>query len=392
MSVMEDRRQPLRIAICALGFRVVSAILALIANLTLPMYQPQSVFMRGQPSPFWDQFTRYDSGWYYQIARYGYLFVAGGPSVGVGKPGKIAYFPLYPLLMRYVGSLFGPSVTAVYVGGIVVSWTSFVLAMVALFYLAQLDVPSERAERAVLLTAIFPFSFFFGMVYTEALFLLLVVLSFYAFRTRHWLIGGIVGGLATAARPTGIVMLPALAWIAWRNAEATARDRARALIGLLLVCGGVGAYSIYVYRLSGNPFEWAASITRWGYHPGGAPWLAPLQLVERLVVHPYAYLTTDPMAPYDTLYGVTGILFVLAVPFIWRRFGAGYGLFMLLNLWLPMSSGVFEGVGRYCSVLFPCFIWLSTIRSRYVSTIVIVVFALFYALSLALFTTLHPLF
>jgi hypothetical protein len=155
---------PLRIAIWALAFRVASAILAFFANLTLPLYQPQTVMMRGQPSAFWDQFTRYDSGWYYQIARYGYLFVEGGPSVGVGKPGKIAYFPLYPLLMRYTGHLFGQSVTAVFVGGIVVSWTSFVLAMVALFYLAQLDLPRARAQRAVLLTAFFTLWFFFGFV------------------------------------------------------------------------------------------------------------------------------------------------------------------------------------------------------------------------------------
>ena len=98
------------------------------------------------------------------------------------------------------------------------------------------------------------------------------------------------------------------------------------------------------------------------------------------------------MAVYDTLYGVTGILFVAAIPFVWRRFGAGYGLFMLLNLWLPLSSGVFEGVGRYCSVLFPCFIWLATIRSRSVATALTVVFAVFYTLGLALFTTIHPLF
>jgi hypothetical protein len=94
----------------------------------------------------------------------------------------------------------------------------------------------------------------------------------------------------------------------------------------------------------------------------------------------------------DTLYGVTGIAFVLAVPMVWRRLGAAYALFMLLNLWLPLSSGVFEGVGRYCSVLFPCFIWLATIRSRYLSTALVVTFALFYTLGLSLFTTIHPLF
>jgi hypothetical protein len=53
---------------------------------------------------------------------------------------------------------------------------------------------------------------------------------------------------------------------------------------------------------------------------------------------------------------------------------------------------VFEGVGRYCSVLFPCFIWLATIRSRYLSTALVVTFALFYTLGLSLFTTIHPLF
>src|SRR5258708_30703794 len=98
------------------------------------------------------------------------------------------------------------------------------------------------------------------------------------------------------------------------------------------------------------------------------------------------------MAPYDTLYGVTGILFLAAVPFVWRRLGAAYGVFMLFTLWLPMSSGVFEGVGRYCSVLFPAFIWLASTRSRFVYTSLVVVFALFYTLGLALFTTVHPLF
>ncbi len=382
----------IRIALFALGFRLISAVLAWFANLAFAPYQPAQSTMFGQPSTFWDPFTRYDSGWYYQIARNGYLFVAGGPPVGVGKPGKIAYFPLYPLLTRFAGRLFGHADADIYLGGIFVSWLSFALAMTALFYLARLDLPQRRAERAALLTAIFPFGFFFGMVYTEALFLLLAVASFYLFRTRRWVLGGICGGLATATRVTGILMIVPLAWIAWRTVEPTRRERILALAGLLLVTSGIGAYSMYVYRLSGNPFEWAASITRWGYYPGGRPWMMPVRLAGELLTHPYRYLSTDRMALYDTLYGGTGILFACAIPFVWYRFGAAYGLFMLLNLWLPLSSGVFEGVGRYCSVLFPCFIWLASLRSRALATSLIVVFALFYAFSLALFVTIHPLF
>ena len=59
---------------------------------------------------------------------------------------------------------------------------------------------------------------------------------------------------------------------------------------------------------------------------------------------------------------------------------------------MPLSSGAFEGLGRYCSVLFPAFIWLASIRSRFVYTSLVVVFALFYTLGLALFTTVRPLF
>ena len=78
--------------------------------------------------------------------------------------------------MRYVGRLFGrarrplPRRHHRVVGGVRA-------AMVVLYRLAALDLPRRRAERAVLLTAIFPFAFFFGAVYTESTFLLFTLLA-----------------------------------------------------------------------------------------------------------------------------------------------------------------------------------------------------------------------
>jgi hypothetical protein len=300
--------------------------------------------------------------------------------------------------------LFGRAPGDVYLGGIVIAWTSFVLAMVVLYRLAALDLPRRRAEQAVLLTMIFPFSFFFGEVYTESTFLLFTVLSFYCFRTRRWMAAGVCGALATATRVTGILMWPALAWIAWREGisperalvppRVEGRDRVLAAAALGVATLGFVGYCLYVYRETGQPFMWASALTRWGvgYRPGGAPWSAPLTLMGALLTHPYVFLTSGPTAVYDTLYGVTGLLFVVATPLVWRKFGAAYGLFMALNLYVPLSSGAFEGLGRYCSVLFPCFIWLASLRSRWLSTALVVVFAAFYTLGLALFVTLRPLF
>jgi hypothetical protein len=384
-SAIRNPQSAMTIAVCALGFRLISAIIALLVNLAFPLHQHEQFTIFGSTSPFWDTFARYDTGHFEGIAWGGYAPLAGGRS-------NIAYFPVYPLLMRYVGRLFGRYHASYFIAGIGIAWVSYVLAMIALYYLARLDLSRREAERAVLLTTIFPFAFFFGVAYSESTFLLFAVLAFYGLRTRRWVLGGLCGAVATATRVPGIMMMPALAWVAWQSAEPTPRDRAWAAVALLLAASGFGAYCFYIYQLTGNPLEWAATLQRWGYHPGGMPWDAPVRLVGRLVTHPYAYLTTDPMAPYDALYGVTGILFALSIPLVWWKLGAGSGLYLLLNLWLPLSSGAFEGVGRYCSVLFPVFLWLATIRSRTVSTAIVVVFSLFYTLGLALFTTIHPIF
>ena len=279
--------------------------------------------------------------------------------------------------MRYAGRLFGHGAASVYLGGILVSWSAFTLAMVALFVLARLDMPRVRAERTALLTAIFPFGFFFGMVYTEALFLLLTVLAFYAFRTSG---DGFSAVCVVALHPRRA----STAFCCCRRSRGSPGEmpsRRRAIVCWPRSASRSSAAAspstrCTCYQISGNPFEWAASISRWGYYPGGLPWLAPVRLVARLATHPYLYLTTDRIATYDVLYGVTGILSPSPCR-LSDTLGAGYGLFMVANLWLPLSSGVFEGVGRYCSVLFPAFMLLATVRSRAVSTAIVVVFALF---------------
>ena len=148
-----DDRRPrysaeIRIALAAIGFRLVSSFLALCANLAFPLAPtvPNQSTVWGTPSPFWDTFARHDSGWYFDIARNGYdasAAVAGGRS-------NIAFAPVYPLLMRYVGRLFGRAPGDVYLGGIAVSWVSFALAMVVLYRLARARsaAPPRRARRA----------------------------------------------------------------------------------------------------------------------------------------------------------------------------------------------------------------------------------------------------
>ena len=242
---------------------------------------------------FWDSFARFDSGWYFGIARYGYEFVEGGRS-------NLAFFPLYPLLMRYrrhrarrrarrTSTSPGSSSR-----GRASSWP----ACCSTAWPATSSSDND-AERAVIYAAVFPFAFFFGVVYSESLFLMLlgrVVPGVHG--TSGGCVGGLAGAALSATRVNGILALPALAWVAWQAAGQSRAERRRALFGVALVPLGLAIYSCYVYTLSGSFLEWMHSITRWGYYPGGPPWTAVAQSPRPVLADPYRFLTEVPGAPY----------------------------------------------------------------------------------------------
>ena len=374
-----------RIVGFAIAVRVFTAFIAFIVNIVFPLAQKQQFTVLDHTHLLWDTFARYDSGWYFGIARHGYEFVEGGRS-------NLAFFPVYPLLMRYLGIALGGGRQNLYLAGVIISWVAFVLAMVMLYRLARTYLPRAAAERAVVFAAVFPFAFFYGVVYSESVFLLFTITAFYGFRTKRWWLGAAAGALACATRVNGIMMLPALGLLAWQSAGADWPQRKRAMLAVALVPAGLVLYSVYVDTLSGSYLEWSYSIQRWNYGIAGSPFKGFAVVGTQLATRPYAYLTTDPTAPYDVLHAATALWFIGSLPFVGRRFGAAYVVYMALNLWLPLSSGVFEGVGRYCAVLFPAYFVMATARPRVVRKGILAASAALYTLCLTLWVNLHPIF
>ena len=379
------RSATFRIVAFALGVRIFTALMAFFVNIVFPLAQKQQFSVLDRTHLLWDTFARYDSGWYFGIARHGYEFVEGGRS-------NLAFFPVYPLLMRYLGLAFGGGRQNLYLAGVVISWVAYVLAMVMLYRLGKTYVSKVAAERAVIFASVFPFAFFYGVVYSEALFLLFTVTAFYGFRTKQWWLGAVAGALACATRVNGIMALPALALLAWQSAGRDPAARRRAAAAVVLVPAGLVLYSVYVDTLSGSYLEWRYSIRRWNYDIAGSPLKGFAYLFTQLLTRPYEYLTTEAIAPYDVLHAFTGLTFIASLPLVGRRFGAAFVLHMALNLWLPLSSGVFEGVGRYCAVLFPFFFVMATVRPFILRTGLLAASAALYMLCMSLWVNLHPIF
>lgn len=374
-----------RVFIAAILFRVFSAVVGFLANVTFPQHQDQGFSVFRTDNLFWDAFARYDAGWYHGIASQGYIYGADGRN-------NLAFFPVYPLLMRGGGWLLGGRQQDFYFAGIVISWLAFAGAMTMLYRLALLDLPRPAALRAVMYAAAFPFAYFFGMVYSESVFLLALVTAVYALRRHRWLIGAATGAVMTATRVTGLMALPGVALIAWRAAGHDRLTRVKALAATAACTVGMAGYCVFNYIVSGTPFAWYDAITFWGYRPGGNPFGGLRGLLQALALRPYQFLATEPMAPYDTLNALSALGALALVPVIWRRFNAGYALIVVASLLLPLSSGQFEGLGRYCSVQFPIALALASFGGETRHHVLLVASAMLYALGLAMFVTVHPLF
>ena len=151
---------------------------------------------------------RFDSGYYLAIAQHGY---------GALSSGKVAFFPVYPMLIKVVALVTFSPVLA----GVLVSGAAFAVALLMLHRLTELEFGCRAADLTVLLLCFAPLSFFFTAIYSESIFLALTVGCLYAARLERWPLACVIAAGATLTRPTGIVLIGALAVVYWRSRPAT---------------------------------------------------------------------------------------------------------------------------------------------------------------------------
>ncbi|MBP9819976.1 hypothetical protein KBC79_04540 [Candidatus Woesebacteria bacterium] len=173
----------------------------------------------------------------------------------------LVFFPLYPLLIRGLTQV---TFLSPYAAGVLLSWIFFSLAGVFIYKLVRLDFDQKTARQTLKYLALFPMSFFFGMAYTESLFLLLLAMFFYFLRKRYLLWAAIVLYLAAITRLQGILLvIPAMVEVYWnwrthtnRSLWANKRSAIQTAIGFLLFGAmGFGTYLLLNKVVAGNWIE-----------------------------------------------------------------------------------------------------------------------------------------
>lgn len=334
-------------------WRILLVILSILALSFVPLSGENFLgggFKNYLRNPYLLSWANFDGEHYLSIAQDGY------------KGLEQAFFPVYPILMRFLALPFWVNLYSLTIAGLTISNLSFILALIFLHKLIKIDFPKRVALLTLTSLIIFPTSFYFGALYTESLFLLLIVLSFYFGLKNNWKLAGIFGMIASATRVFGILLLPAFIIEAWQKKVWSLN-----LLWLLLIPLGLLTYLYYLWQTTGDPLIF--------YHNQplvGEQHQLGIVSLPQVFFRYFKILTsvgvTNPIYQTAALELFTGIIFlILPIYGYFKKIRASYLFIAVTGFLLPTIQGSFSSMPRYILVLFPSFlalaIWLNN-RSK----------------------------
>ena len=373
-------------SLVVLPFLAIRLLLLVVGLVTIYYVEPlvnrlQPIHLDAQSTQFpqmlWMMWSRFDSGFYLSIARDGY-----GSAAALHGASSWAFFPLYPLLMRILVLPFPVTDNLLRLSGIAIANISAVIALVYLYKLTKHEFNSHIAARTVFYLALFPMSFYLSAMYPESLFLALSLGSIYYARQRRWWLAGLLGGLAALTRPQGVLLSIVVGWEYWQcladqyvplqqgkgwlsNLRAWLYSRLHGLwlslrswrtwagiAALLQIPLGLAIFCLYGKLQVGTFFPFQTVERYWG-----RSFRNPIKLIIETFSHPVA------PSPYDWNFYALSLLvicafIVLIIP-IFRKLPAIYGIFALLFVFVPLSSGATNSMPRYYMEVFPVFLLLA---------------------------------
>ncbi|MFE7774090.1 mannosyltransferase family protein [Streptomyces sp. NPDC057445] len=187
--------------------------------------------------------TSWDSRWYLSIAGHGYERELGTAM----DSNNLAFFPLYPALVRAVAAVTPGTRASV---ALAIAVVSSLVAAWGIFSVGDRLHGRRTGTVLAVLWGATPVAVVQWMGYTESLFTAFTAWTLYAALGSRWLWAGSLATLAGLTRPTGIAVAAAVT-VAGLLACVRARDR-RALVGALIAPLGWWGFVAWVGQRVGR--------------------------------------------------------------------------------------------------------------------------------------------
>ena len=305
--------------------------------------------------------ARWDSFFYTDIAKRGYHLTPGDTL------SNVVFFPLYPFLIHTIAPF---AVGDFILAGWLISIFSLIGAVIIFYKLLREFHPTIDPEAPILYLLIFPTAFFLNTVYTESLFLLFSLLTFYYALKGRFGMAGIFGLLAALTRVTGILLFIPILWEFYRR-YGIRKVFSFSFLPTLLIPLGTFSFFLYHYFAFGDLFLFLRVESAWG---------------RAFQFNTDHFLLFSHPSVANLFLDVLFTVFALATLYlVFKQKWVSYGLYILATIGLALSTGTFMSIGRYIVVLFPMYIALATIRNQHFKNIYILGSVLLLALNVALF-------
>lgn len=288
--------------------------------------------------------AKWDSVYYHQIIEHGY------------RIDLLAFFPVFPGLVRILSFISNHPVLLAMIVVNLAALGTFLL----LYKLARLDGDQQYANRAVMYLAIFPTSFFLISHYTESIFLVTALASFYFARQRSWWMAGLFGGIASLTRVTGIILFPALLVEAlgqnWRGLHL--KNLSKKQLPLLLIPAGLAVYIGYAWLHFASPLAFVHQQVDFGRTVTLNLFAPVLEAIHR-IIEPGQFYTASATDNFN--YVLFWFLFILAAGLVLKFTRPSYGILVLLMFLIPAFSGTLISINRFLLVAFPIYLMLARV-------------------------------
>jgi Gpi18-like mannosyltransferase len=320
--------------------------------------------------PFVNMWARWDGGWYLDIAKHGYSLVPG-------KQSSVAFFPLYPYLIRWIHDMIPLSHDVGWLLiGIIISNASLLAGLTYFYALVLLDFDRGTAARAVLYLCVFPTTLFLSAVYSESLFIALVVSAFYYARTSRWVVAGVLAAAAALCRAPGVLLVIPLALEYLSQKRFQWRQIGPDFLALILAPIALAGHLAFLRWRFGawNVISQSQATKGWNRH---------LTLPLETIVHSFQSM--------NSWKGASELLFTIAmlglVFFACLRLRPSYAVYAVVSLLFITSWGALTSAPRLGIVIFPFVIALALLgRNKTFNRAYLVFSAVLAAVAMVLFS------
>ncbi|MFE5808165.1 hypothetical protein [Streptomyces sp. NPDC056491] len=300
----------------------------------------------------------WDADWYVRIATHGYGRTLMWPDAATGTgpvQSDLAFFPLYPLLIRLVSAVLpGGAVPA----ALLIAWVSAAVAAVGIYRVGE-RVNGPRAGLLLVgLWAALPHAVVLSLAYTEALLAAFAAWALYAVLCERWLWAAGLAVLAGLTRPTALAVAAAVSGMAL-HAIVVRRSRAPGVWpAVLLAPAGWAAYVLAVGMKVGDPLGGYFGVQRgWGSRfDFGA---GALRSAQRVLTGGHVPLATTVTVVLLAAAGLLAVLLVL------DRTPLPLLVYTAVLLVITFGgAGFFESKPRFLLPAFPLLLPVAAVMAR----------------------------